>query len=160
MVIDKFTIFGERNSGTNYLRSIVELNFPDLKWTSEYGFKHWWLGLNVPDRPDKLNNNIDREIQALTAKSPQTDKVLFLVLVRNPFEWLKSMYDKPHHLREDLRRSYTNITEFLDTPWICQEKHSLNQYWEPNAGPYLIEEAKNVMDIRNRKYKHFLNCFC
>lgn len=156
-MVNKFTIFSERNSGSNYLRSIIELNFPELKYTSQYGFKHWWLGLDVPDRPKELNNNTDREIQISTATNPETDDVLFLVLVRNPFEWLKSMYDKPHHLREDLRNSYTNITEFLDMPWICEEKNCMNNHWEQNAGPYLIEEAKNVMDIRNRKYKHFLH---
>jgi len=42
MTINKFIIFGERNSGTNYLQKTLEAMLY-IKFTNEYGFKHWYI---------------------------------------------------------------------------------------------------------------------
>ena len=42
MVLKNFTIFGERNSGTNYLKYILS-NMLFIDFTQEYGFKHWYI---------------------------------------------------------------------------------------------------------------------
>ena len=60
MTIRKFTIFSERNSGSNYVRELIISNF-HLEYTNDYGFKHWWLK-DVPDRPD-LNETTDKGIK-------------------------------------------------------------------------------------------------
>ena len=39
-MIKKFTIYGERCSGTNYLENLILVNF-DVNLTWEYGWKHF-----------------------------------------------------------------------------------------------------------------------
>ena len=39
-MIKKFTVFGERCSGTNFLEQAILQNF-DLEITWDYGWKHW-----------------------------------------------------------------------------------------------------------------------
>ena len=40
-MLKKYTIYGERCSGTNYLENIININF-DVKITWEYGWKHFF----------------------------------------------------------------------------------------------------------------------
>ena len=55
MVLKNFTIFGERNSGTNYLENLLK-KVLYINFTNEYGFKHWYIkGLN----PRGINNTND-----------------------------------------------------------------------------------------------------
>ena len=56
-MIKNFTIFGERNSGTNYLKAILLQNL-EIKFTEEYGFKHWYIkNLNPRGRPNTTTDN-------------------------------------------------------------------------------------------------------
>lgn len=41
-MICKYTIYGERSSGTNYLENLITLNF-DVTLTWKYGWKHFFL---------------------------------------------------------------------------------------------------------------------
>ena len=75
MKITRFTIYGERCSGTNYLQELIELNF-DVETTWDYGWKHFF-GFN-----DLLNS----------------DDTLFICIVRNPIDWINSLYKNKHHL--------------------------------------------------------------
>ena len=74
-MITRFTIYGERCSGTNYLEVLVTTNF-DVKLTWDYGWKHFF-GFN--DLTD-------------------SDNTLFICIVRNPVSWLNSLYKKRYHL--------------------------------------------------------------
>jgi hypothetical protein len=40
-MLKKYTIYGERCSGTNYLENIINMNF-DVNVTWEYGWKHFF----------------------------------------------------------------------------------------------------------------------
>lgn len=76
MIITKFTIIGERCSGTNYLEALITTNF-GLTFTKQFGWKHW-MPWNTPN--DSINDTlvvgIDREF----------------------YEWVNSLYMNPHHL--------------------------------------------------------------
>ena len=76
-MIKKFTIYGERCSGTNYLQNLVNDNF-EIELTWEYGWKHFF-GF----QDDTLKNS---------------DDTLFLCIVRNPVDWMNSFFRNPHHL--------------------------------------------------------------
>lgn len=71
----KFTILGERCSGTNFLEKAIIANF-NLELTWEYGYKHFF-GFS-----DYSNS----------------DNVLFIGIVRDPIQWLLSLFKQPHHL--------------------------------------------------------------
>ena len=68
MDLSQYALFGERNSGTNYLKTVLDHNF-DLKSTTDFGFKHWYIkGLKPRGR---INTTTDRE--CLLTLSDYTD---------------------------------------------------------------------------------------
>ena len=76
-MLNKFTIYGERCSGTNYLEVLILKNFK-VKLTWEYGPKHFF----------GFNNKLDK-----------SDDTLFVCIIRDSFKWLNSLYrDKYHYL--------------------------------------------------------------
>ncbi len=75
MVLTKFTIYGERCSGTNFLEQSVCENF-DAAVTWEYGHKHFF------------------GFQDLS----HSDDTLFLGIVRDGFDWINSLRRNPWHL--------------------------------------------------------------
>jgi hypothetical protein len=75
-MIKKYTIYGERCSGTNYLENLIDKNF-DIKITWEFGWKHFF-GFN----DNQLKNS---------------DDTLFICIVRNPVDWINSFYRELHH---------------------------------------------------------------
>ena len=85
-----FAIFGERNSGTNYLAKLIARNIDGLTLAPRhFGWKHggldrrWW---DPGHKPDPLHDH-----------ARQADDVLFVVIFRSPLHWLLSMHRMPHH---------------------------------------------------------------
>jgi len=79
-VINKFTIYGERCSGTYYLTRLISFNF-DIKITAEYGYKHFFGFNDLTDGDDTL----------------------FIGLVREPVDWIMSFYNHPWHVAAELK---------------------------------------------------------
>jgi hypothetical protein len=89
-MIENFTIFGERCSGTNFLQYAMEKNFNlDLTW--KYCWKH------------EFGNQIDFR---------DSENTLFLCIYRNPVDWINSLYRKKYHVPNDLE----SIEDFLSKP--------------------------------------------
>jgi len=134
MNIPKFTIYGERCSGTNYLERIIRFNF-DIKITWEYGWKHFF-GFN------DLTNS---------------DDTLFICIVRNPVDWLNSLYRETHQIALHLRNS---VDDFLN-----KEFYSFNDAGSGNPDGseimhdrniYNGERYKNIFEMRHTKIKFCL----
>jgi hypothetical protein len=89
--LDRFMVFGERRSGTNAVEAFLAANLP-LTATSEFGWKH-----GVPSYP----------------VLPR--RCLFVVVVRDAFDWLCSFYRAPF----EAPRTISDLTfpEFLRSPW-------------------------------------------
>ena len=76
--IDYIQIFGERNSGTNYLKQLLEINLdPKIEIGSKFGWKHGFTHKRA-------------------IKNKDTEHTLFLVLTKDPYSWLISMNQRPH----------------------------------------------------------------
>ena len=69
-MIKKFTILGERCSGTNYLEELITSNF-DIDVTWDYGWKHFFGFYNFK-------------------KTNEEDETLFIGIVRHPISWINS----------------------------------------------------------------------
>jgi hypothetical protein len=136
-MIKKVTIYGERCTGTNYLENLLTENF-DVKITWKYGHKHFF-GFN------DLSN---------------TDDTLFIGIVRNPFDWLNSLYKSPWHIPKKIRK---NITSFLN-----EEFYSVNDL--PEIRPitnkkeimkdrhiYTKKRYKNIFELRYTKLNFLMN---
>ena len=90
----RFTLYGERHSGTNLLQHLVEQNFRvDVRF--QWGWKHFWLA------------------NASEPRAPEPDAdVAVAVSLREVSAWLASMHRKPHH--SPRRRGHGNTRE-----WAC-----------------------------------------
>ena len=132
-MLKKYTIYGERCSGTNYLQNIMNLNF-DIKITHEYGKKHFF-GF----QDEKLK---------------KSDDTLFICIVRNPVDWVNSLYREKYHIAKHLRK---NITDFLNKEFYSyNDKHSgLRDRTEimEDRNIYTGKRYKNIFELRHTKIK-------
>jgi hypothetical protein len=135
-MLKKYTIYGERCSGTNYLQNIMSFNF-DVKITWEYGWKHFF---GFEDK--KLNNSED---------------TLFICIVRNPVDWMNSLHRRQWHIANHLR---TSVKSFLN-----EEFYSYNDKWSglkdgteimQDRNIYTGERYKNIFELRHTKIKWML----
>lgn len=75
----KYTILGERCSGTKFLEKLIDDNFEvDIEW-NPFGWKHFFGHVGYENI---VKNNTD---------------ILYLSIVRNPKDYLISFYNNPHH---------------------------------------------------------------
>lgn len=132
-MLKKYTIYGERCSGTNYLKNIMNLNF-NIKLTHEYGKKHFF-GF----QDEKLK---------------KSDDTLFICIVRNPVDWVNSLYREKYHIAKHLRK---NITDFLNKEFYSyNDKHSgLRDGSEimEDRNIYTGKRYKNIFELRHTKIK-------
>ena len=77
-MIKKFTILGERCSGTNFLEELILANF-DIDITWEYGWKHFFGTYEFN-------------------KSENENETLFIGIVRHPITWLNSFFKIQYHI--------------------------------------------------------------
>jgi len=141
-MITKFTIFGERCSGTNYLEKLIILNF-DIDMTSEYGWKHF-LGFK------ELKNS---------------DDILFICIVREISAWMNSFFRTPHHIPLYLnkylnRRKPVQIDIFLNKEFWSA--HNIGRY--NGGGSEIMEDRniytgqryKNIFELRHTKLRYLI----
>jgi hypothetical protein len=129
-MIKKYTIYGERCSGTNYLQQLIDLNF-EVSLTWDYGWKHFF-GFN------DLSNS---------------DDTLFICIIRNPYDWINSLYRKPYHLSIELK---TNIESFLNNEIISLHDNSKNEIIEDKNIYNPNNRYKNIFELRHTKLKFLI----
>jgi len=142
-------IFGERRSGTNYLETLVQQNFREVRLTRDFGGKHWFIrGLEPRGR---ANETTDHQCVRPLGDS---DDTLMLVIHRNPYDWLRSLQAKPFHA---WGHDSLPLREFITKPWVSSEVAAVNPTWTVRDDEYyFIEEATNVLAMRSLKLRHFL----
>ncbi|MFV0301327.1 MAG: hypothetical protein ACK5IP_10685 [Paracoccus sp. (in: a-proteobacteria)] len=75
-IASSFRLYGERCSGTNFLRALVERNLPGLMFGNDYNF----------EKHDFVNPAHVRETE------------VGLVIIRNALDWLTSLHRNPHQV--------------------------------------------------------------
>lgn len=125
-----FKVYGERNSGTNFLNKVLIHNkFPVLEQVIKdnicYDWKH-----GIPRNSIKNNSS----------------KIVCIFVFRELKEWLISMHREPYHLK-----NYEKFSEFIQAPQTCctnlidkKTKKFLNK----------DDEGKNLFEIRYHKFNH------
>ena len=139
--IKKFTIFGERCTGTNYLENLILKNF-EVELTWKYGFKHFFGFLN-----DKLKDS---------------DDTLFICITRNIHDWMNSLFINPHHLNDNVKLSIDNFCNnqiySIPSSWIC--KGFYGHKWSvlgEDRNIYSEERYKNIFEMRHIKHKFLID---
>lgn len=142
--ITHFYVYGERCSGTNFTQSLVVENtdLKHLSWCHKH-FPPWydlgrdhWLGTS------KIYNH-----------SP-TDNFLFIIVVRNPYNWIRSLNLQPHHAHPRLKK--LPLRRFIREQWILDDQDrtvvSVRRI-QPlmDMNPQTLEPFNNVMELRRAK---------
>ncbi len=131
-LIKNIKIFGERNSGTNFLNSLIEMNIKDINIYSFYynggtGWKHGFPRIEL---------------------FKELDSTLFIFIIRDLNSWIKSMYFNPYSYKKP-----NNINDFLNkTIEINDERndHDVNIY---------KDEQQDIISLRIAKIKSYLNFY-
>lgn len=142
IMIKKYTIYGERCSGTNYLLDIMNINF-DAEITWDYGWKHFF-GFQ------------DEKLQ-------DSDDTLFICIVRNTVDWINSFYREKHHLPLKYNTTLSEeakLDEFLNEEfWSINDDDGnidiSNEKME-DRNIYTGERYKNIFELRHTKIKWML----
>lgn len=136
-------IFGERNSGTNYLHFLLEENISNIKVGYKFGWKHGFAKKAMT--PEKVN-----------------DETLIICLFKDPYSWLVSMQNKPHHAPQLKGLAFS---DFIKSEWACYEgdnydkrnlendpiKAEQEMMFERN--PETGERFDNIIKLRSAKIK-------
>ena len=137
-----FQVVGERSSGTNYVRTLLEAHTP-LKSVDYLVWKH-----GFPQAP---------------AIAPDT---IVVVCVRNAIDWARSMYTKPWHSTQAMQE--LEFSEFLRAEWqtrVDREGYfprvaqlgTLGQPLQHDRNPLTGFPFRNIFDLRRAKLRGHLS---
>lgn len=125
----RYTIYGERHSGTKLMQSIMHYN-TNVELTWQYGWKHWFGFAN--------KNTIIND-----------QNTLFLCLVRNPYDWIRSFFLDAHHVP---RENKSTIDKFMFNRWYSVKDYVLDNTEILEDRNFLSgEKYKNIFDMRSHK---------
>lgn len=141
-MLKKYTIYGERCSGTTYLENVINLNF-DVNITWDYGWKHFF-GFH----DDALKNS---------------DDTLFICIVRNLPDWINSFYREKYHLPLKYKTNMSEeekIDEFMNKEFWSFNDNNRNRDTTieimHDRNIYTGERYKNIFELRHTKIKWML----
>lgn len=137
--INKFIIFGERCSGTNFLEEMMLTNFE----IEIIGMTHSYPGrYNIYN----MNHEHHKHFFGHLDIYENMDDVLYIAIVRNPFKWINSLFKTPHHLKVNKEHEELLYNE------ICSLFDDGNEILH-DRNIYTNEPYKNILDLRNVKNK-------
>ncbi len=153
-MITHIQMYGERNSGTNFIKKVILGNLEGLEKTIKFGWKHG--GLSEPTRFYGPKGNF--KVQQV-ADPNEADDTLFVVVYRNPLSWLQSMHHDPHHA--PLHRKL-KFGEFIRKPWVTyftesgqDASRSVARRNARIAPVNVWEDHSSVIELRQAKTKLF-----
>lgn len=144
-------IYGERNTGTNYLSALMELNFFCRQLPGFVPKAVMGLQLLLPGREGvrdywfekTFSRNLGwKHMQVQSADQLQqvatfSASLHFLTLTKNPYSWLLSMHRRPYHQHY---RSQMSLEEFLEAEWQLAGRDNVDQ---SVANPIELWNIKN-----------------
>lgn len=144
----KIKVFGERNTGTNYIEKLIENNL-DIEIISGIVPRPFlWLTLGTEKGRDLYFKMFyERTFGWKHSVAPDSEKmakagehIVFIAAFKNPYSWLLSLYKKPYHLGEAKRESFA---AFLESPCPTVGRE--------NYGP-AFKNPVEMWNIKNRSY--------
>ena len=147
--ITKLSIYSERCSGSNYVYRLILENTHLIQ--APLCHKHFPPWFNLPRECwSGLPQAYDFE---------NTDDTLFILVVRDPYEWSKSFHRKPWCASYNLRR--LAYSDFIRAKWITDPSDPailyevLNNPWV-DKDPDTLEPFGNIFKLREAKLKNML----
>jgi len=129
--IEQFKVIGERCSGTDYAQRLIEHNLK-IPHTDEYGHKHFWGSKVYPKN------------------------LLLVCVVREPYSWLQSFYEKKWHLPEHLHK--LDFNTFIQSEMYSVKDQSIPSIAGEIGSEILADRShitrgrfKNIFELRHAK---------
>ncbi|MEI8301485.1 MAG: hypothetical protein WCG10_07770 [Chlamydiota bacterium] len=151
--IERVQFFAERCSGSNYVEALFKEN-TFLQECFAYGWKHFpaWIDMS------SIKNEQEDLSDFFTLG--HSENCLFIIVFRNPYDWIRSLYLAPHHSAKNLRK--INFTKFVRTPWKLDEKDPTTQAEKTknflvDKNPRTSKNFKNALRLRSAKIQTLLN---
>ena len=130
-MIKKFTILGERCSGTNYLEELILSNF-EIEITWNYGWKHFFGFYDFKQNEEENNT-------------------LFIGIVRHPIKWINSLFKEKHHIPVENHA----INKFLFNDFYSVDTN--NQIIQQDLNYITGKKYKNIFELRFLKNYYLIN---
>ncbi len=143
--IINFFVIGERCSGTNFLTSLISENTQLIK--CRIGQKHFppWYELG----PEYYHGD------ARYYHFNNTEDFLFLVIFRDPYDWVRSFHIQPHHAHKSLLN--LSFSSFIREPWLIDPSvTAVENYPLLDLNPKDGLPFKNIFALRSRKIEDML----
>jgi hypothetical protein len=147
-------LYGERNTSTNYLSKLIELNLDAIEIPGT-------VPPRIGDLPDTVpGNELVRDIyfrlayaktlgwkhtrvkpfSALRHYRLVRDRTVFVTITKNPYSWLLSLHQRPYHQRYSDRPAFE---EFLRRRW--------KTVWRDNLAAASLLPVE-LWNVKNRSY--------
>jgi hypothetical protein len=128
--IKKFTLYGERHSGTKIFERFISMNF-DMEITWDYGVKHFFGFVDIES--------------IINAKD-----TLFLCIVRETYDWLIANHYKPHDAPQK-RQGVLYVNDWYSVGRTFEEIEIMEDrcYWDK-------QRYKNIFELRYFKLMYML----
>lgn len=131
--IKRIQILGERCSGTNYLEKLLKKNLIGVKIGFPLNYKHTFLDVICEGYKD-------------------SDDILFVVIYRNFFDWVRSLFNNPQHVDHDYNKTFSS---FIRSEWKCTYPDGREILNERNI--MTMERFKNIFELRKAKLINHTN---
>lgn len=135
-------LYCERCTGSNFLESFLTANLPQVQISEKFGFKHW-LSQEFLDE------------KAFPQEMP------FILLIRSPYDWVRSIYRNPWHAAPRLKK--LNFSRFIRAEWECVwDSDALIERSDPRWMQELefernpmkgFQRFRNILEVRRIKYQ-------
>ena len=139
VTLTRYRLYGERCSGTNFLRALIARNLPDLTFSNSY---NW-------EKHDFVNPAFCH------------DDELGLVIVRGALDWIRSIHRNPHQAGDWFKPA--GFSDFIRHEWSSVFNTELisGQVMEDVTGRELMLDRHpmtgariaNVVELRNLKIR-------
>lgn len=145
-------IFGERNTNTNYLSQLIDLNFDLVQRKGTvpkainsfnrilFNNSEWYKNIYF-SLTEHVNLGWKHKYVDSKAFSSSDKSLLIITLTKNPYAWLLSMYRNPYHMAVNPNLSFS---EFLRSDIVPLSRENLKDQKKIN----IIE----LWNIKNRSY--------
>lgn len=150
-LVEDMVIMGERCSGTNYVWSLLQMNFPTYTMHGDlYAKKHFFPWVDLKEFGISKKGKRDRDLNFLQG----SNQTLFVLVVRNPYDWLRSFYAQPHFASKKMVEK--GFFHFIKDEWKAVEGENSEKAFTDHWNPYENRAFANVLELRKFKMLNYL----
>lgn len=154
-------IYGERNTGTNYLSQLIRLNLDVDELPGVVPLYVLLLQFLLPGRERVRDiyfnltyhknlgwkHTLVKPAIVLSSYSLYSDNLSFVTITKNPYAWLLSLYKRPYH---QYYQHKPDFETFLTSPWQTIDRDNV---------PLMLPSPVELWNLKNASYLQLSDIF-